>query len=61
MVDVADLVKIEVGPSKTFRSYVKNLVGAILNKTVVIDFDSLNIDKPTARKIYQRAYPRAKV
>jgi len=61
MVDVADLVVVEVGGSATVRDYFKQLWASLTNQTITHTFDNLTIDKPTARKIYKRAYPKAKV
>lgn len=60
-VNVADLVVIDVGRSTDFRSYLNTLKAAVFNTNLTVDFESLTIPKAVARKIYQRAYPKAKV
>ena len=60
-VNISDIADIEVGPSKNDRSYFEQLFASIVNGTVTYSFDELTIPKTTARRIYMRAYPKAKV
>lgn len=60
-VNIADLAVVDIGGSNSFKDYLKQLYASVFNKTITITFDSLLIDKQTARKIYKRAYPKAKV
>ena len=60
-IDIADIVDIEVGPPKDLKNYFIQLWVSICNKTATYSFDRLTIPKTAARKIYMRAYPKAKV
>jgi hypothetical protein len=60
-IDIADLAMIEVGKATDVKNYFTQLWAALTNQAVVHDFRTLTIPKATARKIYQRAYPKAKV
>lgn len=60
-VNIADLVVVEVGPACTFKDYVKQVWASVTRTPTIHTFEVLTIDKATARKIYRRAYPKAKV
>lgn len=60
-IDIADIVSVVIEPTQTIGDYFGRLIDAIFNRPIEHTFDELLIAKTDARKIYQRAYPKAKV
>lgn len=60
-VDISDLVVLEVTTANSFKQYLKQVWLTITRQSITHTFDRLEIDKADARKIYRRAYPKAKV
>lgn len=60
-INVADVIEVVVEPSTTVGDYFGRLVDCLFNRPQEHQFDELLIAKTDARKIYQRAYPKAKV
>lgn len=60
-INVADIVAVTVDPATSVAEYFGRLVDTLFNRPQEHTFDELLIAKTDARKIYQRAYPKAKV
>ena len=59
-IDISDIVSVVIDPQTTASGYFGALVDAIFNRPVEHSFDELMITKTDARRIYKRAYPKAK-
>jgi hypothetical protein len=60
-IDIADIVCVFIDPRGTVGDYFGSLIDALFNRPVKHEFDELLITKTDARRIYLRAYPKAKV
>ena len=60
-IDVSDIVQITIDPAETMADYFGRLFDTLFNRPQEHVFRELLITKTDARKIYKRAYPKAKV